>query len=93
MFNVLRANSLQITSKRSWAVYYRTTRSTYLRRGSADAARRSSAGTGIAKGPSLRCPNPEALQVRRQPVCDRGATADPKGAWHMYTRSRLDCAP
>ncbi len=48
------------------------------------------ARTALQEGPSLRCPDPEALQVRRpgQAVCDPRATANRQGARHMYTRSR-----
>ncbi len=49
----------------------------------------SSAGARRCKrGPSLRCPDPEALQFAVQPVCSRRATADRQGAQHGYTRSR-----
>jgi hypothetical protein len=35
-------------------------------------------------------PDPGALQVRRQPVCDCRTTADGKGAQHMTREAELD---
>jgi hypothetical protein len=50
------------------------------------------ASSALQEGPSLQCPDLEALQVRGQARLDRGATADRKVCGTCTREARLDHA-